>query len=193
MTLLLFLFTITIVANAQVLLVQENFQDWRAEPGIAPEPPSKSASGVAYTITKKLLDSKTNGTFSSNALIVAPTQSVGTAGKADGNDNPSIGRVAIKGAKNYLEFPQLPTVGKVNIKASAGTDLKEFKLQALTGGSFEDIPGTLTICLKAVTKLYSFNFTYSTPTTLRLVPTSGSSIYLWDLEIYSYTSIDTKR
>ena len=33
MTLLLFLFTITIVANAQVHLVQENFQDWRAEAG----------------------------------------------------------------------------------------------------------------------------------------------------------------
>jgi hypothetical protein len=97
----------------------------------------------------------------------------------------------MKGAKTYLQLPLLPSVGVVNIKASVGTDLKEFKLQASTGGVFEDIPGTVTACSKAVIKLYTFKLTYSTPTTLRIVPTSGSGVYIWDIEIYSYST--TKR
>jgi hypothetical protein len=186
-TLLLFCLA-TLIVNAQVLLLQETFQDWKSEAGIAPVPPSTSPSGVEYTFTKKLLDGKTDGTFTSNSIIVAPTQSIGTSGAAEGNGNPSRGRIAMKGAKTYLELPKLPSIGVVNIKASVGTDLKEFKLQASTGGAFEDIPGTVTACSKAVTKLYTFNFTYSTPTTLRIVPTSGSGVYIWDLEIFSYST-----
>jgi len=173
------------VANAQELLVKENFQDWKAEMGIAPVPPSTSPTGVEYTMTKKLADGKTEGTFTSNALIVSPEQSIGASGKAEGNANPSKGRIAIKGAKNYLQLPLLPTIGKVVIKSSTGTDGKEFKLQASTGDRFEDIPETITPCLKALTKEYVFNLNYSKPTALRIVPTSGSSINIWDIEIYS--------
>lgn len=186
--LLLFFCCTLLIANAQTLLVKENFQDWKAEVGIAPEPPSKSPTGVEYTITKKLADGKTDGTFSSNALIVSPTQSIGTPGEAEGNAAPSKGRIAMKGAKNYLQLPQLPSIGKVVIKASAGTDLKEFKLQASTGGSFKDLPETVTPCLKAVTKEYTFTLNFSTPTTLRIAPNSGSGIYIWDLEVYSYST-----
>jgi hypothetical protein len=186
-TKILFLFCCSIfVANAQELLIKENFQDWKAETGIAPVPPSNSPTGVEYTITKKLADGTTEGTFTSNALIVSPEQSIGNQGRAEGNGNPSNGRVALKGAKNYLQLPQLPTIGKVVIKASAGTDLKEFKLQAsVNGGMFEDIAETVTPCLKTVTKEYVFNLNFAKPTTLRIVPTSGSGIYIWDIEIYS--------
>ena len=173
------------VTNAQELLIKENFQDWKAEIGIAPVPPSTSPTGVEYTITKKLVDGKTEGMFFSNALIVSPEQSIGTQGRAEGNGNPSNGRVVIKGAKNYLQLPLLPTIGKVVVKASAGTDLKEFKLQASTGDRFEDIPETITPCLKAITKEFVFNLNFAKPTALRIVPTSGSSINIWDIEIYS--------
>jgi len=180
---------ITLVANAQIVLLQETFQDWTPEIGLAPVSPSKSPTGVEYSISKKLYDGKTEGTFTSNAIIVSPDQSIGTSGKAEGNGNPSNGRVAIKGAKNYLQLPQLPSVGIVNIKASVGTDLKEFKLQAVTdGGAFEDIDGTVSSCKKDVIKLYTFNLTYASPTTLRIVPTSGSGVYVWDLEVYSYST-----
>ena len=148
-------------------------------------PPSTSPTGVEYTITKKLADSKTEGTYFSNELIVSPGQSIGASGRAEGNGSPSNGRIAIKGAKNYLQLPQLPSIGKVVIKASAGTDLKEFKLQASIGNRFVDIPETVTPCLKAVTKEYVFNLNYNQPTTIRIVPTSGSSINIWDVEIYS--------
>ncbi|MFZ4455956.1 MAG: hypothetical protein ACOYOT_07020 [Bacteroidales bacterium] len=189
--LLLFCF-IAFIANAQVVLIQENFQDWKAEQGIAPEPPSKSPTGVAYSITKKLFDGKTDGTFSSNALIVSPAQSTGAAGEAAGNGSPSKGRIVIKGTKSYLELPKLSSIGQVVIKASAGTDLKEFKLQVLNGVVYEDIPNSVTPCEKAVIKAFTFNLAYSVPTTLRIVPNSSSSINIWDIQVMSNAS-STKK
>lgn len=178
---------VAISLNSQNILLQENFQDWTAEPGLASAPPSTSPSGVDYTITKKLFDGKTDGTFTSNAIIVEPLKAIGSSGIAEGNGKPTKGRVALKGAKNYLELPKLPSVGTVKIKANVGTDSKEFKLQASTNGYFEDIPGTVTTCEKAVTKQYIFNLSFSTPTILRILPTSGSGVYIWDIEISSYS------
>ena len=182
---LLFVLMSAVVVNAQVVLVQETFQDWKAEPGTPPVEPSKNATGVPYTITKKLFDGKTEGTFTSNALIVNPNQSIGAPGAAEGNGSPSKGRIAMRGTSTYLQLPELKSVGKVNIKANSGTDLKEFKIQVLKNGSYEDVPGTVTACSKGVTKLFSFNLAYSTPTTLRIVPVSNSSIFIYDLEVYS--------
>ena len=85
------IFIFSMISNAQVLLLQENFQDWKAEAGIAPEPPSKSPTGVEYSFSKKLVDAKTQGTFTSNALVVQPEQSIGTTGRADGNGSPTKG------------------------------------------------------------------------------------------------------
>lgn len=187
-TLLFIIVLFSAIADAQVLLLQENFQDWKAEAGIASEPPGKSATGVEYSFTKTLVDGKTQGTFISNSLVVAPEQSIGATGRADGNDNPSNGRVVIKGTKTYLQLPQLPSVGQVIIKANAGTDLKEFKIQFSTDGkNFEDVPNSITPCEKAITKAYSFKLEFSAPTTLRILPNSNSSINIWDIEVYSYS------
>jgi hypothetical protein len=175
-TFLIFLL-VAITANAQNVLLQETFQDWNAQDTI-----------LNYTITKKLYDGKTDGTFTSNALIVAPNKAIGAAGAAEGNANPSKGRIAMKGASTYLQLPELPSIGKVSIKASSGTDLKEFKLQVLKKGNFVDIPGTESPCYKTLTKLFTFNLNYSSPTTLRIVPASGGSILIWDLQIESYPS-----
>jgi hypothetical protein len=174
--LLLFLFA-AILANSQTVLLQETFQDWNAQD-----------TAINYTISKKLFDGKTIGTFTSNSLVVSPEQNIGKAGKAEGNANPSKGRIAIKGAKSYLQLPELASVGLINVKASSGKDLREFKLQVLTGGSFEDIPGTVTPCSNIITKQYTFKLKYSKQTTIRIVPTSGSRIYLYDLEVFSYPS-----
>jgi hypothetical protein len=182
-TLIISLFILT--TKAQTLLLQETFQDWTAEPGLAPIPPSKSPNGVDYSFTKMLFDGKTEAKFESNSIIVEPEKNAGNAGKAEGNGNPSNGRIALKGAKNYLQLPELPSVGKVIIKASVGTDLKEFKLQASAGSWFDDIAGTTTSCSKEVIKEYIFDLNYSKPTTLRIVPTSGSAVYIWDIQIYS--------
>lgn len=173
----LFLLFAAIAANSQTLLIQETFQDWTAQD-----------TSVSYSITKKIFDGKTIGTFTSNSLVVSPEQNIGKTGKAEGNANPSKGRIAIKGAKSYLQLPELASVGLINIKASSGKDLREFKLQVQTGGSFEDITGTVTPCSNTVTKLYTFNLKYSKPTTIRIVPTSGSKIYIYDLEVFSYSS-----
>jgi hypothetical protein len=182
---LLIVFMAAIAVNAQVVLIQETFQDWKAEPGAPAAETGKPNTGVQYTITKKLFDGKTDGTFTSNAIIVAPSQSIGTPGAAEGNGSPSKGRIAMRGTSTYLQLPELKSVGKVNIKANAGTDLREFKIQVLKNGSYEDVPGTVTACSKAVTKFFSFNLSYSTPTTLRIVPVSNSSIFIYDLEVYS--------
>jgi hypothetical protein len=164
------------LANAQTLLIRENFQDWKAQD-----------SAMNYSVTKLLADGKSQGTFISNYMIVAPLQSIGSSGKAEGNGNPSNGRVAIKGAKNYLQLPELPSIGLVKIKASVGTDQKEFKIQVLKGSSFVDVPGTLTACSKSPTKMYAFDMEFSKPTVIRILPTSGSNLYIWDIEIYSYS------
>ncbi|MEI6554527.1 MAG: hypothetical protein WCL70_02940 [Paludibacter sp.] len=187
-TLLLFSILFAAFANAQVLLLQENFQDWKPEAGIAPVPPSKSATGVEYSFTKKLPDGKTQGTFTSNELVVQPEQSIGTPGRADGNGKPTNGRVIIKGTKNYLQLPLLPNVGKIIIKASAGTDQKEFKIQAsIDGKNFEDVANTVTPCEKAVTKEFTFNLSLANPNVLRILPNSSSAINIWDIEIYSFS------
>jgi hypothetical protein len=176
LTLLIFLLT-TAFANAQVVLLQETFQDWAAQD-----------TAITYSFTKELFDGKTSGTFTSNALVVAPTKAIGTNGIAEGNGNPSKGRLAIKDKSSYLQLPELSSIGQVNIKASSGKDLKEFKLQVLKDGSFVDIPGTVTPCMKSVTKLFTFNFNYATPTTIRIVPNSSGKIFIWDLEVFSYKS-----
>jgi hypothetical protein len=173
----LFLLLASIAANAQTVLLQETFQDWNAQDTI-----------LNYTITKKLYDGKTDGTFTSNALIVAPNKAIGAGGAAEGNANPTKGRIGMKGASTYLQLPELQSVGKVSIKASSGTDLKEFKLQVLKKGNFVDIPGTESPCYKTLTKLFTFSLNFSSPTTLRIAPTSGGSIFIWDLQVESYDS-----
>jgi hypothetical protein len=174
---LLFLLFAAIVANSQTVLLQETFQDWNAQD-----------TAINYTISKKLFDGKTIGTFTSNALVVDVKKAIGAGGAAEGNGNPSKGRVVIKDKATYLQLPELSSVGKVNIKASSGKDLKEFKLQVLKDGSFVDIPGTVTPCMKTVTKLFTFDLAYSKPTTIRIVPNSSGKIFIWDLEVYSYKS-----
>ena len=102
---------VSYAVNAQVVLIQENFQNWTAQ-----------ATSGAYTITKTLADGTTNGTFSADKLIVAPAQSIGGAGTATGNASPSTGRVVVGSTAGYLELPTLPTVGQILIKANIGTD-----------------------------------------------------------------------
>jgi len=176
LTLLFFLFA-AMVANAQVVLLQENFQDWAVQD-----------TAISYSFTKKLYDGKTSGTFTSNALVVAPNKAIGACGVAEGNGNPTKGRIAIKDKSSFLQLPELSSVGQINIKASSGKDLKEFKLQVYKDGSFVDIPNTVTPCMKGVTKLFTFNFAYAAPTTIRIVPNSSGKIFFWDLEVRSYTS-----
>ena len=174
-TLLLALIAMTLLSNAQVVLIEENFQDWTAQ----------GTSG-AYTITKTLADGTTQGTFISDRLIVAPSQSIGSAG-TNGGASPTVGRVVIGSTAGYLELPQLPSVGQVQIKANIGTDLRTMKLQVKNGEAFEDIAGTTTEIRKDLILLFTFNLTYSGPTTIRIV-TSNSSLNLWDLVVSSYAS-----
>jgi hypothetical protein len=160
----------SIAVNAQIVLLQETFQDWTAQD-----------TAISYSISKKLFDGNTEGTFTSDALVVSPNKAIGEGGVADGNSNPSKGRIVIRGKESYLQLPELSSIGQVNIKASAGTDLKEFKLQVLKNGVFIDITGTESSCMKTVTKLFTFNFSYSSPATLRIVPTSNGKIFIWDV------------
>jgi len=166
---------IAFATHAQEVLIQENFQDWTAQD-----------SAMNYSISKKLFDGKTLGSFTSNFLIVKPKQSIGKTGTAEGNGNPTKGRVAIKGTTTYLQLPECKSIGKINIKASVGTDLKGFKLQLLKNGAYEDIAGTETSCSKTVTKLYTFNLKFASPCTIRIVPTASSNVFIYDLEVLSY-------
>jgi hypothetical protein len=175
-TLLFALFAFILNAMGQVVLIQENFQNWTAQ----------GTSGE-YTITKTLADGVTNGTFTSDKLVVAPAQSIGGQGTAPGNGSPTPGRVVVGSTAGYLELPTLPSIGQVDIKANIGTDLRTMKLQIKNGSVFEDIPNTVTEINNAVTKLYTFNFAYSSPTTIRIV-TSNSSLNIWDLVVSSYSS-----
>ena len=118
-------FIISFTLKAQVVLVSENFQNWTAQ----------GTSG-AYTVTKKLADGTTDGTFSSDKLIVAPSQSIGAAGTASGNGSPTIGRVVVGSTAGYFELPTLPTIGQIQIKANIGTDLRTMKLQIKNGSVF---------------------------------------------------------
>ncbi len=173
--------SMTLSLSAQTLLIQENFQNWTAQ----------ATSGV-YSITKTIT-SGGQETFTSDKLIVQPSQSIGGAGTAAGNGNPSVGRVTIGSTNGYLELPTLPSVGKIQIKANIGTDQRTMKLQIKnTLGSFDDIPNSTIAVSKDVTALYEFEYEYATPTTIRVV-TSNSSLNIWDLAVYSYepSSLET--
>jgi len=178
------------LVKAQSLIIKENFQDWRAEIGTPPEVEGKPYTGVSYTITKKLYDGKTNGTFTSNALIVNPEQKPGKAGIAEGNGSPTNGCIVLKGSKSYLQLPQIPSISRIIIKAKSGSDLIDFKLQASNDSkTYKDIPESLTTCSNSVIKSYVFDVAYNEPTTIRILSTSGSSIYVFDIEVYTTTNL----
>ncbi|MEI8086554.1 MAG: T9SS type A sorting domain-containing protein [Paludibacter sp.] len=165
-------------------LIKENFQDWT----------DQSTAG-AYSKTKTLYDGVSSGTFSSTSLIVASTVSIGSAGIAAGNSSPSVGRVIIAGTTSELTLPQLTSIGQVNIKASVGTDLNGYKLQVYDAGTsnWSDIANSTTQCSKTITKLFSYNLTYSTPTQIRVLASSGGGVNLWDLQVNPYfTTVPTQ-
>jgi len=175
-TLVIVILLTTLMVNAQVLLVRENFQDWAVQ-----------ATAGSYTKTKMLADGTTNGTFTSSSLIVDPVASIGSAGTAVGNGNPSVGRVQIAGTTSALELPQLPSIGVVNIKMNPGTSPNGYKLQVYDGVTpWADIAGTTTAGDKNIIKLFTYNLTYASPTKIRIVANQGGSVSLWDVEVYSY-------
>lgn len=184
-TLLILSLFIAVSTQAQTLLLKENFQNWKAEAG--EEIPGKNNVGVSYKITKTLVDGVTEGTFSSNSIIVNPEMKIGKAGVIEGNVNPTNGSVAIKGTTTYLELPKLPSAGLVKIKAKSGTDEKGFKLQVSEDGKkFKDVAGSSTICNKAVIRLFEINCSNESPVIIRVVPTSNYTVYVFDVEVYSY-------
>ena len=159
----------------QVVLIRENFQNW-----------TDQAVAGSYSITKKLFDGTTDGTFTASSLIVESTKTIGSAGTAIGNGNPSVGRVAIAGTTSYLTLPQLPSIGTVNIKMNPGTTPNGYKLQVFDGiSTWTDIPGTATAGDKLITKLYTHNLSYTSPTQIRIIASQGGSVNIWDVEVYS--------
>lgn len=185
LTLLLLSLVLVIFTQAQTLLLKENFQNWKAEAGEVV--PGKNNVGVSYKITKILADGATEGTFSSNSIIVNPEMKIGKAGVVEGNGNPTNGSIALKGTSAYLELPKLPSAGIVKIKAKVGTDENGFKLQVSEDGKkFKDVAGSSTICNKNVIRLFEINCSNVSPVILRVVPTSNYTVFIFDLEVYSY-------
>jgi len=156
-------------------LIQETFENWNDQ-----------ATAGAYSITKNLYDGVTSGTFTGGSLVVASTASIGSAGTAVGNGLPSVGRIVFSDATAYLQLPTLPTVGQICIKVNVGTELNAFKLQTWNGSVATDIPGSLTLCSKTITKLFSFNYSYSSPTTIRIASNQSGSVNLWDIQVNPY-------
>ncbi|MBV5343609.1 hypothetical protein JZU68_08395, partial [bacterium] len=174
-TLLLLMIITYIGVYGQVVLIKENFQNW-----------TDQAVAGSYSVTKKLFDGTTDGTFSGTLLKVESTSSIGSAGTAVGNGSPSAGRIIIAGTTSCLTLPLLPTIGTVNIKMNPGTTPNGYKIQVFDGiSSWTEIPGTATAGDKLVTKLYTHNLTYTTPTQIRIIASQGGSVNIWDLEVYS--------
>ncbi len=157
--------------------VKEIFSDW-----------TDQVAGP-LNVTKKLFDGTTDGTFTGLAIVVSSTAGIGGAGIIDGNGNPSIGRISFNDATAYLQLPQLPTVGQINIKSNVGTDNSGFKLQTWDGTTATDIPNTLTSCAKLTTKLFTFNLAYNSAKTIRIMTNQSGSVNLWDVQVNPYVAI----
>jgi len=157
--------------------IKETFSDWT----------DQAAGGVS--VTKKLVDGTTDGTFTGAAIVVSSTAGIGGAGTTDGNGNPSNGRISFNDATSYLQLPQLQTVGQINIKSNVGTDNNAFKLQTWDGATATDIPNTLTPCSKLITKLFTFNLAYNTAKTIRITTNQNGSVNLWDVQVNPYVAI----
>ena len=153
--------------------ILENFGDWTAV-----------SSAAAINFSKTLNDGST-GIFSSASIIVTPGQSVGTAGAAMGNARPSAGRIQFSATGNYLQLPQLQNVSNLTVKSYNGP----FNLQSSTdGNTWSSIAGTTTTNNVIVVMAYNFNLGYSSSKYIRLVSTSGSNVYFYDLQVNPYIS-----
>ena len=148
--------------------ILENFGDWTA---LTP------AAAINFS---KTLNDGTSGSYSSPTIVVAPIQSVGSAGGATGNARPSVGRIQFSGNGNYLQLPLLQNVSNLTVKSLNGS----FNLQSSTdGSSWNPIAGTTTANSTTVVMAYNFNLSYSTSKYIRLTATSGSSVYIYDLQV----------
>ena len=164
-----------ITLNPSIL---ETFSDWNAQ----------SATG-AYSITKKIFDGITDGTFTSNNLIVSPSQSITSSGTATGNGRPTAGRLQIGNATNYIQLPVLLGISTITTKNNAGTTGSGFKLQSsINGTTWVDISGATVSLKQTVIEAVTFNINTSSNIYIRMLPLQGGSIYFWDLQVNPYVS-----
>jgi hypothetical protein len=156
--------------------ILETFSDWNVQ-----------ASAGTYSITKNLYDGISSGTFSSNSLIVAPAQSIGSNGIASGNGRPTAGRIQIGGAANYIQLPVISTISTITCKNHAGTNGSGYKLQSSNNGiDWADIIGATVSLKNTVTEAITFNINSSSPIYLRMLPLQGGGIYFWDIQVNPY-------
>ena len=154
--------------------IVENFQDWT---------PDQSAVGT-YSITKKLYDGVTNGTFAGTNMTVLAAQSIGSKGSAIGNANPSLGRITCTGSSNNFDLPVLTNIGRITLKAYGNSDGNGFKLQSSSDGStFTDIVGATIYLSGSAVGGVNVNLTYNTTTYIRFKPLNGSGNNIYDLQV----------
>ncbi len=122
-------------------------------------------------------------------LIVAPAQSIGSAGIASGNGRPSVGRLQIAGTTNYIELPLVNGISTITTKNNVGTTGSGFKIQSTTNGEdWSDISGATVNMKQSVREAVTFNVNTSTPVYIRMLPLQSGAVYFWDMQVNPYIS-----
>lgn len=158
--------------------ILETFSDWNAQTSVG-----------AYSITKNLYDGVTSGTFSSDSLVVSPSQSIGSVGVASGNGRPSVGRFLITYMTNYIQLPFISNISTITCKNHAGTVGSGYKIQSSTDGiNWSDVANGSISLKESVTEAVTFNINSSTTTYIRMIPLQNAGVYFWDLQVNPYIS-----
>ncbi len=164
--------------HSQSLLIQENFQNWTPQ----------IASKLFATNTKTIYNAVTMGTFIMGSTLIEPN----TTWQSNGFNNDykilSNGRVALCGHGSFLQLPELESIGRVSLTATGSENLNSLIIQVMNGKKWINIPKSKRIVDKLVAKKITFDFSYVSPTSIRIISSENSKIYLWDLEVYSFSN-----
>lgn len=158
--------------------ILETFSTWTA------------VSASAVNQSKLLYDGVTTGVFTCTTATILPSQSVGSAGTANGNARPSAGRLALGGTANPLVLPNVNNISTITIKAQAGTSGAGFKIQSSPDGvaAYTDVVSGSATFLSTVNTAATINVNSASNTYLKITPLQSGTIYLYDIQVNPYIS-----
>ncbi len=160
----------------QTILINENFQDWT---------PLTIAQYTNLPFYKNLFQSQLKGKYLGSYYSVFPTHTIGSDIITNRDFNPSPGCLVLTNHLSFLQLPELPSIGLIEINANAHTDQSSFKLLTFKDSSWVYIPGTFANVSKNEIKHYLFNIGSSSPVLIKIVSNQDDSLNIWDIKVSS--------
>lgn len=155
------LFIFVSISLSALTLINENIQSW-----------------TAYTSYGSYTQTIPAGTVSMTRCMVSPN--------AAATGTCSSGRIQCEAVNGIVEFPQLASVGQVEVHLAAGSTGRSIKLQKRVGDTWMDLTTITGITTNGATFFHDVNL--AEPTTLRLAAPSHA-VYVHDIIVTDFQNI----